>query len=258
MADSSSRGKLAIVVGGGPAPGINGVISSVTIEAINQGIEVLGIRDGFKHLVTEQFNPKVEAPNPPKDSTHVVRLTIPDVAPHYQRGGSILGTSRTNPAKNPEDLTRAIANLDRLGVKYLVTIGGDDTAFGGSQVSARAAGAIKVAHVPKTIDNDLPLPAGVPTFGFETARHIGVKVSRNLHEDAKTTTRWYLIISMGRAAGHLALGIGKASAATVTIISEEFRGQKVTLDQICDIIIGSRVCWSRSARRGCCRRWATS
>src|SRR5262249_34452384 len=134
-----------------------------------------------------------------------------------------------------------------LGVKYLVTIGGDDTAFSGSQVYAKAAGAIKVAHVPKTIDNDLPLPAGIPTFGFETARHIGVQVARNLHEDAKTTTRWYLIVSMGRAAGHLALGVGKASAATVTIIAEEFgkkndpNRKEVTLDLICDIIIGSMI-----------------
>lgn len=228
MADSSSRGKLVLVVGGGPAPGINGVISSVTIEAINQGIEVLGVRDGFKNLVAG-------------DTSGARPLTIPDVAPHYQRGGSILGTSRTNPAKNPEDLQRTVDTLKKLGANYLVTVGGDDTAFGGSQVYKKCGGAIKVAHVPKTIDNDLPLPPGVPTFGFETARHIGVQVARNLHEDAKTTTRWYLIISMGRAAGHLALGIGKASAATVTIISEEFRGQKVTLDQICDIIIGSMI-----------------
>jgi 6-phosphofructokinase len=252
MADSASRGRVAIVVGGGPAPGINGVISSVTIEAINQGLEVFGIRDGFKHLTTgdlAQFTkltlPDAEAmtlsgqsPNP---SSPARKLTIPDVAPHYQRGGSILGTSRTNPAKKDEDMRNVLASFEKLGVKYLVTIGGDDTAFSGSQVYKRAGGAIKVAHVPKTIDNDLPLPPGVPTFGFETARHIGVGLARNLHEDAKTTTRWYIIVSMGRAAGHLALGIGKASAATVTIISEEFRGRQVGMDEICDIIIGSIV-----------------
>src|SRR5207244_3837902 len=96
-----------------------------------------------------------------------------------------------------------------------------------------------VAHVPKTIDNDLPLPAGVPTFGFETARHLGVAIVRNLAEDARTTSRWYLIISMGRAAGHLALGIGKAAAATLTIIPEEFRGRPLSLDELCDIIVGS-------------------
>ena len=222
----SSRGKLGIVVGGGPAPGINGVISSVTIEAINQGLEVVGIRDGFKNLVKG-------------DITHVHNLTIPDVAPFYQKGGSMLGTSRTNPAKDPNHMANVLESLKKLGITYLVTIGGDDTAFSGSQVYANAKGAIKVAHVPKTIDNDLPLPPGVPTFGFETARHHGVELVRRLHEDAKTTTRWYIIISMGRAAGHLALGIGKASASALTIISEEFRGKKITLDLVCDIVIGS-------------------
>ena len=227
MADSG-RGKLGIVVGGGPAPGINGVISSVTIEAVNQGLEVIGIRDGFKNLVNG-------------DITQVRPLTIPDVAPYYQKGGSLLGTSRTNPAKEPVHMSNVIDGLNRLGIKYLVTIGGDDTAFSGSQVYLNANKAIKVAHVPKTIDNDLPLPPGIPTFGFESARHYGVEISRNLHEDAKTTTRWYLIVSMGRAAGHLALGIGKASAATITIIAEEFQNREVSLELICDIIIGSMI-----------------
>lgn len=232
MSDSTPHGKLAIVVGGGPAPGINGVITSVTIEAVNQGLEVVGIRDGFKHLV---------AGINPNDPTHMRQLTIADVAPYYQRGGSILGTSRTNPTKKDEDMKKVLAGLEQIGAKYLVTIGGDDTAFSGSQVYARAAGAVKVAHVPKTIDNDLPLPAGIPTFGFETARHIGVELARNLNEDAKTTTRWYILVSMGRAAGHLALGIGKASASTVTVIAEEFHGKHVNLNHICDIIIGAMI-----------------
>jgi 6-phosphofructokinase 1 len=218
------------LVGGGPAPGINGVISSVTIEAVNKGLEVFGVRDGFKYLVSG-------------DVTQARLLTIADVAPYYNRGGSLLGTSRTNPAKNPADLAKVIESLKtKLGVSYLVTVGGDDTAFSASQVYKTAGGAIKVAHVPKTIDNDLPLPPGVPTFGFETARHNGVQLARNLHEDAKTTGRWYIVVSMGRAAGHLALGIGKASAATVTVIAEEFRGKaSVTLDFICDLVIGSMI-----------------
>ncbi|HEV3384086.1 MAG TPA: diphosphate--fructose-6-phosphate 1-phosphotransferase [Gemmata sp.] len=222
------RGKLGIVVGGGPAPGINGVISSVTIEAINQGIEVIGVRDGFKNFIAG-------------DISQIRQLTIPDVAPYYQRGGSLLGTSRTNPAKDPVHMKNVIESLNRLEIKYLVTIGGDDTAFTGSQVYEHANKTIKVAHVPKTIDNDLPLPPGIPTFGFESARHYGAQIVRNLHEDAKTTTRWYLIISMGRAAGHLALGIGKACAATVTIIAEEFKEREVSLELICDIIIGSMI-----------------
>jgi 6-phosphofructokinase 1 len=233
MANNNSHRKLGIVVGGGPAPGINGVISSVTIEAINQDFDVYGIRDGFKNLVSEKFDPK--------DTAQIRRLEIRDVAHHYQRGGSILGTSRTNPTKNPDDMKRVLDSLGRVGIEYLVTIGGDDTAFSGSQVYANAGGKIRVAHVPKTIDNDLPLPAGIPTFGFETARQIGVEIARNLKEDARTTTRWYIVVSMGRAAGHLALGIGKASAATLTVIAEEFKGKNVTLDLIADLIIGSMI-----------------
>src|SRR5437667_390462 len=91
----------------------------------------------------------------------------------------------------------------------------------------------------EAINNDLPLPGSAPTFGFETARHLGVQIVRSLAEDARTTSRWYLIISMGRAAGHLALGIGKAAAATLTIIPEEFRGRQVSLEELCDILLGA-------------------
>jgi 6-phosphofructokinase 1 len=219
-------GKLALLVGGGPAPGINGVINSVTIEAVNHGTEVLGICDGFQWLVQG-------------DIAHCRTLTIKDVKPIHLRGGSILGTSRVNPAKSDDDMRNVLESLRRVGVTSLVTIGGDDTAFSASQVYKRANGAIRVAHVPKTIDNDLPLPAAAPTFGFETARHQGVAIVRNLAEDARTTSRWYLIVSMGRAAGHLALGIGKAAAATLTIIPEEFRGKPLALNELCDIILGA-------------------
>jgi 6-phosphofructokinase len=225
MADTN-RGRLAIVVGGGPAPGINGVISSVTIEAIHRGLEVVGIRNGFSQLVNG-------------DTSKAQVLGSNDVGPWYTRGGSLLGTSRVNPAKDPAHMQNVLDAFGKLNVKYLVTIGGDDTAFSGSQVYAKANGAIRVAHVPKTIDNDLPLPPGIPTFGFETARHYGVQLARSLHEDARTTNRWYIVVSMGRAAGHLALGIGKAAAATLTLIREEFRGKTLTLDGLCDLIIGS-------------------
>jgi 6-phosphofructokinase 1 len=214
------------LVGGGPAPGINGVISSATIEAINAGIEVFGLQDGFKWLAQG-------------DASHYRPLTIDYVKAVYNRGGSVLGTSRTNPTKSKEAMQNVLDVLRKLNVTSLVTVGGDDTAFSASQVYLRAEGSIRVAHVPKTIDNDLPLPGSTPTFGFETARQIGVAVVRNLAEDARTTGRWYLIVSMGRACGHLALGIGKAAAATLTIIPEEFRGRPVTLDELCDILVGA-------------------
>jgi 6-phosphofructokinase 1 len=226
MANNGRIKKLALVVGGGPAPGINGVISAVTIEAVNNGIDVVGIRDGFKYLVQG----KTDAIRP---------LGIGEVKDVALRGGSLLGTSRTNPTKSPEDMARVLSLFQQQGIDALVSIGGDDTAFSASEVYRGAKGGIRVAHVPKTIDNDLPLPGSTPTFGFETARQLGVQIVRNLSEDARTTSRWYLVVSMGRAAGHLALGIGKASAATLTIIPEEFRGRQVTLDELCDIIMGA-------------------
>lgn len=226
MSSSATAGKLALLVGGGPAPGINGVISSVSIEAIEQGFEVIGFRDGFKWLVKG-------------DADHFRRLTIEEVKAIHLRGGSVLGTSRANPAKSEADMRNVLDVFQRLNVTKLVTIGGDDTAYSGSQVYLKAGGAVRVAHVPKTIDNDLPLPGSTPTFGFETARHLGVGIVRNLAEDARTTGRWYIVVSMGRAAGHLALGIGKASAATLTIIPEEFRGRQVSLDEVCDVLIGA-------------------
>jgi 6-phosphofructokinase 1 len=226
MISAAPSGRLALLVGGGPAPGINGVISAVTIEAVEQGYEVIGFRDGFKWLVEG-------------NADHVRKLGIDDVKQTALRGGSILGTSRTNPTTSEAAMRNVLDVLRRLHVNMLVTIGGDDTAYSGSQVYARAGGAVRVAHVPKTIDNDLPLPGATPTFGFETARQVGVSIVRNIAEDARTTSRWYLIVSMGRAAGHLALGIGKAAAATLTIIPEEFRDRPVTLDEVCDILIGA-------------------
>jgi ATP-dependent phosphofructokinase / diphosphate-dependent phosphofructokinase len=226
MSNGTKRGKLGILVGGGPAPGINGVIAAATIEGINQGFEVVGFRDGFKWLAQG-------------DTQHYTRLTIDDVKYIHLRGGSILGTARTNPAKSDASMHNLLDVLQKIGVTSLVTIGGDDTAFSASHVYRRGGGKIRVAHVPKTIDNDLPLPGSTPTFGFETARHNGVYILRNLAEDARTTSRWYIIISMGRAAGHLALGIAKAAAATICVIPEEFRGQPVTAEAVADMIIGS-------------------
>lgn len=223
---SSAISKLALLVGGGPAPGINGVISSVTLEAINKGIQVIGIMDGFKHLV--------------KGQTDKIKCLARDDCRYLERrGGSILRTARTNPTKAKTDMDNVLKALGELGVNALVTIGGDDTAYSASQVYKSSQGRMRVAHVPKTIDNDLPLPGYTPTFGFETARQVGTLVVRNLAEDARTTSRWYLIVSMGRAAGHLALGIGKAAAATLTIIPEEFDSRAITIDELCDIILGS-------------------
>jgi 6-phosphofructokinase 1 len=218
--------KLAILVGGGPAPGINSVIGAATIRAAVEGIEVLGIKDGFKWIMQGDIN-------------YIKELTIQNVSRIHFRGGSYIGISRANPTKDEKNLENTVTSLLRLNVDKLITIGGDDTAYSALKVNEMAAGRIKVVHVPKTIDNDLDLPHGIPTFGFQTARHIGVEVVKNLMVDAQTTSRWYFVISMGRKAGHLALGIGKATGATLTLIPEEFANKQIKFSHIVDILVGA-------------------
>jgi ATP-dependent phosphofructokinase / diphosphate-dependent phosphofructokinase len=218
---------LGILVGGGPAPGINSVIAAATIRARLGGLDVLGIRDGFEWLMQG-------------DVDHVTPLTIESVSRIHFRGGSHLGIARANPTTDSKLLDNTVNALRRLGVTHLITIGGDDTAFSAMRVERHAAGAIHVVHVPKTIDNDLDLPAHIDTFGFQTARHYGVEVVKNLMVDAKTTSRWYFVVAMGRKAGHLALGIGKAAGATVTLIGEEF-AQPTPLKTVADTLVGSIV-----------------
>jgi 6-phosphofructokinase len=221
-----STNRLAIVVGGGPAPGINSVIAAATIRARLRDVEVLGIRQGFERLMDG-------------DASASVPLTVERVSRIHFRGGSVLGTSRANPTTDDAAMGRVVETLQGLGVSMLLTIGGDDTAFSSRGVATAAGGAIRVAHVPKTIDDDLDLPANIDTFGYQTARSLGVDIVQNLMVDAKTTTRWYFVVAMGRKAGHLALGIGKAAGATVTIIPEEFNGEQVTLDEVADILAGA-------------------
>jgi 6-phosphofructokinase len=234
--------RMGILCGGGPAPGMNSVISAATIEAVNTGWEVVGILDGFEHLIQGS-------------TEHVHPLGIPDVSRIHVLGGSILYTSRANPtvrdetAKDPAwRLTNCLRALSDLGIDALVTIGGDDTAYSASELSRASEGRLRVAHVPKTIDNDLPLPGDIPTFGFETARHLGFGLVHNLMEDSRATRRWYFVVVMGRTAGHLALGIGKAAGATLTVIPEEFEGP-VRLETLCDLLEGAilkrKALWGR-------------
>lgn len=223
---TEQRPTVGILVGGGPAPGINSVISAATIRSILGGSDVLGIIDGFKWLMdgsTGQIRP----------------LSIEDVSRIHFQGGSYLGTSRANPTKNAESLDNTLFALSSLGVTRVMTIGGDDTAFSAMKLEERARGRLQVIHVPKTIDNDLDLPYGIPTFGFQTARHVGAEIVKNLMVDARTTTHWYLVVTMGRKAGHLALGIGKAAGATLTVIPEEFRERPVKLRRVVDLLIGA-------------------
>src|SRR5262245_40341111 len=185
--------RLAILVGGGPAPGINSVIAAATIRARLEGLDVVGIRDGFEWLMQG-------------DIDHVTPLTIDAVSRIHFRGGSHIGIARANPTTDSRLLDQTLSALLRLNVTQLITIGGDDTAFSAMKLEKHSNGILRVVHVPKTIDNDLDLPAHIDTFGYQTARHYGVEIVKNLMVDAKTTSRWYFVIERGRNAGHLAAG----------------------------------------------------
>ena len=217
---------VGIIVGGGPAPGINGVISAATIEAVNEGKQVVGIMGGFKSLFEG-------------DKNCVIPLDIATVSRLHTEGGSILRTSRDYPDKVKEKFKTLMSTLKQIGIKHLITVGGEGTLFMANWIEREARGTMNVVHVPKTIDNDVPLPGGQTTFGYQTARHWGVAIVENIMEDAKTTGRWYFITTMGRNAGYLALGIGKASGATVTLIGEEFRDITHPLKKAADILTGS-------------------
>ena len=228
--------KLAILVAGGPAPGINSVISAATIRALIEKVEVLGIRDGFEWIMHG-------------DIEHVTPLTIDVVSRLHFRGGSHIGISRANPTLREEHLENTVVSLLRLGATQLITIGGDDTAYSAHRLVQRAGGRLRVVHVPKTIDNDLSLPPYVDTFGFQTARHHGVEIVKNLMVDGKTTSRWYFVTAMGRKAGHLALGIGKSAGATLTLIPEEFAGRRIRLRALADTLAGAIIKRRTAGRR---------
>ena len=223
----SQQKSVAILVGGGPAPGINSVISAATLRSLQEGARVIGILDGFSWVMKG-------------DVEHVLPLTHDEATRIHFRGGSHIGTARANPTRDPQHLENVVLSLGRLGVDQLITIGGDDTAFSAMKVEEKAQGRLRVVHVPKTIDNDLDLPAHVDTFGFQTARHHGAQMVANLMVDARTTSRWYLVIAMGRTAGHLALGMGKAAGAALTLIPEEFEG-RVRLQTLADTLVGAIV-----------------
>jgi 6-phosphofructokinase 1 len=220
--------RIGILVGGGPAPGINSAISACVLEAANNGMEVMGIWDGFSQLMQGR-----------KDRVRL--LTMTDIAMIHAEGGSILRTSRANPTTNPENLATTIRMLRELEVSYLVSIGGEDTALSAAEVARNSGGDVRVAHIPKTIDNDLPLPGGIPTFGYETARHVGTQLVLNLIEDSRTTNRWFVVVVMGRKAGHLALGIGKAAGAALTLIPEEFSDEPIGIDDLVKVIEGAMI-----------------
>ncbi len=217
---------IVILCGGGPAPGINSVISSVSMAFLDSGYRVLGIHEGYKGLFS------------PEPNIQEIDFTFADDI--HRRGGSALKMSRFKP-KDSEFSTKFFADFN---VKLLVTIGGDDTASTANRIGKFLREndiSIQNIHVPKTIDNDLPLPDNTPTFGYQSAKQEGVRIAQTVYEDARTSGNWFVTSAMGREAGHLAFGIGAASHFPMIVIPEMFNKVEVTFDRIIKLIISAIV-----------------
>ncbi len=217
---------VVIIAGGGPAPGINTVISTVAKVFLKDGYRVLGVHEGYKGLMSA--DPEVKE----FDFDHADRI--------FSRGGSTLVMSR----HKPKDHEFKADFFRDNNVKLLVTIGGDDTASTANRLSKFLRNNdvdVQNIHVPKTIDNDLPLPDRNPTFGFHSAKDEGVKIGNTVYEDARTSRNWFVMSTMGRSAGHLAFGISTGCHFPMMIIPEMFTDTEPTLDKVINLIISSMI-----------------
>ena len=223
---NEKQNSIVILCGGGPAPGINTVISAVSKQFLDAGFRVIGLHDGYKNLFS--------------GTPSVVNIDFDYADRIFNRGGSALRMSRYKPKNEEFNPDFFVEN----NIKLLVTIGGDDTASTANRISKYLLDnnvKIQNIHVPKTIDNDLPLPEGISTFGYQSAKDEGSRIGASVYEDARTSGLWFVVSAMGREAGHLAFGIGAACHYPMIIIPEMFNKTKISLDKIIRLIISSIV-----------------
>ncbi len=221
---------IAILTGGGPAPGMNTVIGSVAKTFLQKGYRVVGLHGGYSGLFSKD--------------PRTVNIDYPLADDIFNRGGSFLQMSRFKPTPENFDNDFNIDFFTANNIKLLVTIGGDDTASTANRVAQfleLKKYPIKNIHVPKTIDNDLPLPGNTPTFGYHSALDKGATIGRAVYSDARTSGNWFVLSAMGRSAGHLAWGIGEACHYPMIIIPEMFNRTPVTCEKIINLIVSSIV-----------------
>ena len=219
---------IAILTGGGPAPGMNTVVGSVAKTFLRKGYRVIGLHEGYTGL----FNP----------SPRTVDIDYPMADGIFNQGGSFLQMSRFKPKDSDFENNFNLKFFTDNNIKLLVTVGGDDTASTANRIAKFLEAKkypIANIHVPKTIDNDLPLPKGTPTFGYESAKDKGAVIARAVYVDARTSGNWFVLAAMGRSAGHLAFGIGEACHYPMIVIPEMFDKTEITVEKIVNLVISS-------------------
>jgi len=204
--------KIGILTGGGDCPGLNPVIRAVLRKSYSEGLQVIGIKNGWKGLIEND----------------TMELNLESVSGILPKGGTILGTSRTNPYKKPQDLQKAKENFKKLGLDALIVVGGEDTLGVASKLIKD--GITNIVGVPKTIDNDLS--ATDYTFGFDTALNTAMECIDKLHTTAESHHRIMVIEVMGRHAGWIATEAGIAGGADVILIPEI----PIDIDEVCGLI----------------------
>lgn len=222
------KDSVIILCGGGPAPGMNTVVCSVAKTFLSNGYRVIGLHGGYSGLFSK--NPRIED------------LDFFKADAYFNRGGSYLQMSRFKPTDADFAENFNLSLFKDNNIKLLVTVGGDDTASTANRIAKFLEDKkypIHNIHVPKTIDNDLPLPDNAPTFGFNSAKDEGAHIAQTIYEDARTSGNWLLISAMGRSAGHLALGIGEATHCPMTVIPEMFNKTEITIDKIVKLTLSA-------------------
>lgn len=205
--------RIGVLTGGGDCPGLNAVIRAIVRKAVQDNIKIIGIRNGWMGLMEND----------------VVDLDLNSVSGILPKGGTILGTSRTNPYKKEDDVKKVADNYKKLKLDALIAIGGEDTLGVANRLIKEKRG-LNIVGVPKTIDNDLS--ATDFTFGFDTAVNIATEAIDRLHTTAESHHRIMVVEVMGRYAGWIAVYSGLAAGADIILIPEI----PIDLDEVCDAL----------------------
>ena len=219
---------IAILTGGGPAPGMNTVVGSVAKTFLEKGYRVIGLHYGYSGL----FNP-----SPRTEDLDFVKADF-----IFNQGGSDLTMSRFKPTDKDFEENFNLKFFTENNVKLLVTVGGDDTASTANRIAKFLEAKqypIANIHVPMTIDNDLPLPMRTPTFGYQSAKEGGTVIGRAVYNDARTSANRFVVAAMGRSAGHLAFGIGTACHYPMIVIPEMFNKTEITVEKIVNLVVSA-------------------